>query len=87
MKDIIYNNKLQTAVKAVCILFALMLCYYGIVSFNASISTLLLFIAFMLFCVLIPGMAILKNLNVTSDHISTALARGFFTGFAFNILL
>ena len=87
MNQLTANSRLQTAVKILCIAFTLALCYIGVVSFSARVSTLLLYIAFMIFGVQLPGMAILKNLRIRSEHASTALVLGFFTGFAFNVIL
>lgn len=59
----------------------------GIVYFGASVPLLLIMAAFMLFYVMLPGCLAIKASGLSGQHISTYLVRGFFAGFAINILL
>ncbi len=59
----------------------------GIIYFGASVPLLLIMAAFMLFYVLLPGCLAIKASGLSGQHISTYLIRGFFAGFAINILL
>lgn len=81
------NNILQAAIKILCALAACAAVFVAIVFYKADVYTLLMFALFMVFGVLLPGNAILKNLGLESEHYSTELIRSFFTGFALNILI
>ena len=87
MSSFAKNPTVQTIIKICCILVMLVAGCIGIVYFRADVKTLAVYCTFLLFWVLIPGAAVLKNLRFRSSHISTALVRSFFTGFALNIIL
>ena len=59
----------------------------GIVCFKASPAVLLVTGAFMLFYVLLPGSWLLSLLRAKNGHLSDDLSRGFFVGFAANVIL
>ena len=75
------------SVKTVSIISMIAAGCIGVIYFGASASSLLIMAAFMLFYVLLPGCFIIKAADLGGDHISTFLARSFFTGFIVNILL
>ena len=87
MSNIANNRILQIVIKACSIIVIFAAGYIGIAYFKADAGTLAVFCAFLLFWVLIPGAAVLNNIRMQAEHISTQLIRSFFTGFALNIIL
>ena len=87
MSSIAKNPTVQTIIKICSILVMIAAGCIGIVYFKADVKTLLVYCAFLLFWVLIPGAAVLRNLRLESSYVSTAVIRSFFTGFALNVIL
>ena len=81
------SPRLQTAVKILSLLIVIIAAITAHVWFKADTGTILLFIAFVLFAVLMPGLFVLENIGIKSSHLSTAVARGFFAGIALNIIV
>lgn len=81
------NSIVSNIVKVLSVAAVIISGCIGVIFFGADISLLLIMTAFMLFYVLLPGCLIVDAAGLKCDHISTFLIRGFFTGFAVNILL
>ena len=81
------NSIVNNIVKILSVAVVIVAGCIGVAFFGADISLLLIMAAFMLFYVLLPGCLIIDAAGPKCDHMSTFLIRGFFTGFALNILL
>lgn len=57
------------------------------VYFHADVKTVIILIAFLLLYVLLPGCFIVQHLGLDSLYYSSNLSRGFFSGFALNIVI
>lgn len=87
MKELTGSRTVNNIIKAASMLTVCVAAIIGVVSFRADITVVSVFIAFLLFYVMLPGLLVMDNLGVRSDHLSTHLARSFFMGFALNIIL
>ena len=74
-------------IKIISVAAVIATAYIGVAYFGTSIPLLLIMAAFMLFYVLLPGCLTIRAMDLKGSHISTYLVRGFFVGFAINLLL
>ena len=87
MNTLIKSTKFTNIIKSLCILTVFIAEYIGISHYYVNARLLLLLAVFVIFYVFLPGVFIVKLLGLHGEHLSTTLARGFFTGFALNVLL
>ena len=69
------------------IILVLAMCITGVSVYGASVAGLLIFLCFVVFYVLLPGLLILEALPLGDHHFSTHLAAGIFTGWAFELFV
>lgn len=84
--DIIRNKKLNIPFNVLCAMALCVLVAIGIFVYKANVPGLLIYIAFAVFYVQLPGLLILKLMGLKLEHISTTVITGFFTGWAFVVL-
>ena len=77
------SRGLQTAVKLLCLITVLAMVGIAAGVYRADMRGLLIFAAFIVFYVQLPGQLILRICGISFDHIPGILACGFFTGWAF----
>ena len=78
------NNKpLHMTVRLVCAALILAMFAASLFVYHADLSGLIIFAAFIVFYVQLPGQMILRLLGLRPDRFSSLLAIGFFTGWAF----
>lgn len=84
--DMIRKKKLNIPFNALCLIAMAVMVAIGIIVYKANVPGLLIYVAFAVFYVQLPGLLILKLMGLKLEHISTTLVTGFFTGWAFVVL-
>lgn len=87
MEKLTQSKILNNAARAAAMIIICAAAFIGIFVYKADVTSLLIFISFLLIYVFLPGVLVISNLGIRSDHISTYLVRCFFTGFALEIIL
>ena len=77
------RNSLQTAVRLLCLAACAAMILIALLVYRANAGGILIAVAFMVIYVQLPGLFLLRMAQFRPGHISTALAVGFFTGWAF----
>ena len=80
------NPGLNMGVKILCACAVVCMFLITGIVYHADWSGLLLFAAFFIFYVQLPGQLIVRALGVRPQHLSTILSTGFFIGWAFVVL-
>lgn len=80
--DILRNNTLNTVVRLLCLAAVIAMIIIGLTVYRANWPELLLFIAFAVVYIQLPGQLMLKLAGFRAAHLSTLLAAGFFAGWA-----
>lgn len=83
LSELSSSRLLNNVIKLICAAAIISAGYIGIQFFRADLPELVIFLCFILFYVLIPGMFILRLSGMTSSYASVNLSRAFFIGFAF----
>ncbi len=87
MEKLTQSKILNNAARAAAMIIICAAAFIGIFVYKADVTSLLIFNSFLLIYVFLPGVLVISNLGIRSDHISTYLVRCFFTGFALEIIL
>ena len=77
------NKALNTIVKCASICAMAVMVIIGISVYKADVAALAILVLFAAFYVQLPGLMILRLLNMKLKHISTTVCTGFFAGWAF----
>ena len=80
-------NGIQNAVKVLCIVAAAVMIVISIAVYGASAPGLLIMLLFTFFYVQLPGLMVLRAAGLRPRYLSTTLALGLFSGWAFILLL
>ena len=83
LANVFGRNSLQTAVRLLCLAACAAMILIALFVYRANAGGILTAIAFMVIYVQLPGFFLLRAARFRPDHISSALAAGFFTGWAF----
>jgi len=85
------NNRtlciLGNAVKILCAVIIAALAATGMAVYGAPVDGMLILLAFFVCYIQLPGMLLVRWSGMDKGHISTSLAAGAFTGWAFSILI
>lgn len=87
MKKILNDPVISNMIKAVSVLVMLAAAGIAFIYFGTDGRTLLLTAVYMLFYVFFPGLYLINALDIRGEHTSTYAVRGFFTGFAAQIMV
>lgn len=81
------TNKFRRPIAAACMLAVITMGLLGIIVYRASIRELLIMFIFALFYVQLPGLFLIHALSLNNERLSTTLMFGFFTGWAYEIVV
>lgn len=87
MTDSLKTNRLRLAMPTVSLLLIAVMTGISVIVYGSSLSGLLLFLCFVIFYVLLPGLLIMRAIPLDIRRLSTSLAIGLFTGWALEIIL
>ncbi|MDO4518129.1 MAG: hypothetical protein Q4B78_02860 [Bacillota bacterium] len=84
--SIFYNEKLNTAIKLLCMAMAVGLLIIAKVVYEADMLSLAIYVGFAIFYVQLPGLFLLRLFRLNFNRLCTRLCAGFFTGWAAVVL-
>ena len=87
LQDALRFNRIRSIMPVFCILAVFALTLTGVKIYGASVPGLVIFLCFVLFYVLFPGLLILRYVPLGDHSFSTHLTAGVFTGWAFELIL
>ncbi len=87
MQDTLKFNRIRSIMPFFCLITVFALGLTGVKVYGASVPGLAVFLCFVLFYVLFPGLLILRAVPLGNRSFSTQLTAGVFTGWAFQLLL
>ena len=81
------NGIISTAVRLVCLAAVVVMLAISVRVYGAPLSWLLILVLFILFYVQLPGLLVLRVTGLRPKYLSTTLALGLFSGWAFILVL
>lgn len=87
MPSLINNNIVKNIIKACSALVVCIAGAIGVFYYKADVKVLFAVCAFLIFWVLLPGIWLMERIGIRSNYLSTTISRGFFAGFAANVIL
>ena len=81
------NGIISTAVRLVCLAAVVVMLAISVQVYGASLLWLIVLALFILFYVQLPGLMVLRAAGLRPRYLSTTLALGLFSGWAFILLL
>ena len=80
-------NHIKTPIQILTPVAIIIMAIISVLVYGASVGSLLIMTAFILFSVQLPGLLIIRAVGIDKSHISTSIALGLFSGWCLNLVI